>query len=72
VGDPVAGQTAYNASCSGCHTANVAANVMNVTKATTVSALDSANAKVGAMSFLATTLTAKQKLDITAYIASAK
>ena len=72
MGDPATGQAAYSTYCAGCHTANVAANVMNVTKATTVAALDAANAKVGSMSFLSSTLSAQQKLDITAYIASAK
>jgi hypothetical protein len=45
---------------------------MNVTKATTASALDAAIAKVGSMSYLGTTLTTQNKLDIAAYINSAK
>jgi hypothetical protein len=45
---------------------------MNVTKATTVTALDAAIAKVGSMGGLANTLTMQDKLDITAYITSAK
>jgi len=47
-------------------------NVLNVTKASTVTGLNSAIASVGTMSFLNTALTAQDKLDLAAYINSAK
>ena len=71
-GNVASGQTLYGTYCAGCHTPTVANNVMNVTKATTASALDAAIAKVGSMSYLGTTLTMQNKLDIAAYINSAK
>jgi hypothetical protein len=46
--------------------------VLNVTAAATVNGLNSAIAKVGSMSFLGTALTTKDKLDLSAYIASAR
>jgi mono/diheme cytochrome c family protein len=72
VGDIAAGLTKYTTYCAGCHTSNVKANVLSVTKATTVAALDAAIAKVGSMGSLANTLTMQDKLDITAYITSAR
>jgi hypothetical protein len=45
---------------------------MNVANATSVAALDAAIAKVGSMGFLSAALSAQQKLDIAAYISSAK
>jgi mono/diheme cytochrome c family protein len=70
VPDLVNGLAKYTVNCSGCHTADVKANVLNVTKASTVSSLDAAIAKVGAMRNIA--LSAQEKLDLSAYINSAK
>jgi mono/diheme cytochrome c family protein len=72
VGDIATGLVRYTANCASCHTANVKNNVLNVTNASTVTGLNAAIAKVNAMSFLGTVLTAQDKLDIAAYINSAK
>ena len=45
---------------------------MSVTKASTVSGLDASIAKVGSMRSLSSALSAQDKLDLAAYIASAK
>lgn len=45
---------------------------MSVAKASTVSALNAAIAKVGSMQSLGSALSAQDKLDLAAYIASAK
>jgi mono/diheme cytochrome c family protein len=72
VGDIAAGMARYTTYCAGCHTANVKANVLNVTNASTLAGLNASIANVGTMSFLGTALTAQDKLDIAAYINSAK
>lgn len=66
--DAAAGATKYAASCASCHGADPKANRLNVLKATSVAALDAAIAGVGAMRNLAGTLSAKDKLDIVAFI----
>ena len=72
MGDVAAGLAKYTTNCAGCHTANVKANVLKVTNASTVAGLNAAIAKVGSMSFLGTALNAQDKLDVAAYINSAK
>ena len=72
MGDIATGLARYTMYCAGCHTATVKNNVLNVTKASTVTGLNAAITSVGAMSFLNTALTAQEKLDLAAYINSAK
>ncbi|WP_372528315.1 hypothetical protein [Piscinibacter sp.] len=48
------------------------ANVLNVTNASTLTGLNASIVNVGSMSFLGTALTAQDRLDISAYINSAK
>jgi mono/diheme cytochrome c family protein len=62
----------YVNNCAGCHTTNVKNNVLNVTKAATVSGLNAAVANVGSMNYLSGVLTAQDKLDLAAYITSAR
>jgi cbb3-type cytochrome c oxidase subunit III len=69
-GNVAAGATVYSANCSGCHGTDPASNSLNVKRANTLSALNSALANVGAMRGFQTSLTATQKLDLAAYIAS--
>ena len=68
----VAGLAKYSTYCAGCHTANVKNNVFNVTNASTVGGLEAALASIGAMKGLASALTAQDRLDIAAYISSAR
>ena len=72
MGDIATGLARYTTYCAGCHTANVKNNVMSVTKASTLTGLNASIVSVGTMSFLNTALTAQDKLDIAAYINSAK
>jgi mono/diheme cytochrome c family protein len=72
VGDIATGLARYTTYCAGCHTANVMANVLNVTNASTLTGLNASIVNVGSMSFLGTALTAQDRLDISAYINSAK
>jgi mono/diheme cytochrome c family protein len=67
-----AGATVYANYCAGCHTATVKNNVLNVAAATTSAAIDAAIAKVGSMNSLSAALNAQNKLDLAAYIVSAK
>ncbi len=70
MGNVAAGQVKYGTFCATCHGPNANANQLRVKNATTVAQLDAANARVGAMRSLATSISSQDKLDITAYIAS--
>jgi mono/diheme cytochrome c family protein len=65
------GQTKFNGTCAGCHTTTVASNVLNVTKAATSSGIAAAMTK-GAHAGFASTLTAQDLLNLSAYVNSAK
>jgi cytochrome c553 len=58
--------------CADCHTANVKRNVLNVTRASTLNGLNAALSGVSAMRFLGSGMSAQDKLDVSAYINSAK
>jgi mono/diheme cytochrome c family protein len=64
----VAGLDKYAASCAGCHTANVAGNVLKVKDGRTAAAISSAIRNVGSMNGLSS-LSNQDLLDIAAYIA---
>lgn len=72
VGDATAGLAKYTNFCASCHTDNVRRNVLNVTGASTLNGLNAANSSVGVMRFLGTAMSAQDKLDVVAYINSAK
>lgn len=72
VGSVSAGSTKYANLCAGCHTSVVRTNVLNVTKASTVGALNAAITKVGTMRSLDASMSAQDRLDVAAYISSAK
>lgn len=72
VGNAVVGLARYTALCADCHTANVRSNVFNVAAANNVARLDAALAGIGSMTFLDPVLSAQDRLDIAAYVLSAR
>jgi cytochrome c553 len=62
----------YGNFCASCHTANVGRNVLNVTRASTLNGLNAAISGVGVMRSLGSAMSAQDKLDVSAYINSAK
>jgi len=71
-GSVAAGQARYMALCASCHTDNVRRNVFNVAAANDVARLDAALAGIGSMNFLRAGMSAQDKLDVVAYILSAR
>lgn len=71
-GNVAAGQARYTALCASCHTDNVRRNVFNVAAANDVARLDAAIAGIGSMTFLRAGMSAQDKLDVVAYILSAR
>jgi mono/diheme cytochrome c family protein len=72
VGDIAAGQSKYVSLCARCHTADVRRNALNVTGASTVNGLNAALRGVGSMRFLEAQMSAQDRLDVSAYISSAR
>jgi mono/diheme cytochrome c family protein len=72
VGDIAAGQAKYLNLCARCHTADVKRNALNVTGASTVNGLNAALRGVGSMRFLEAQMSAQDRLDVSAYISSAR
>jgi mono/diheme cytochrome c family protein len=70
-GDIAAGQAKYGTICFACHTTNVAANVMSITKAATLTGITAAMKKSAHSGFSAS-LTNADLLNLSAYINSAK
>ena len=71
-GNVAAGQAKYTALCASCHTDNVRRNVLNVAAANDVARLDAALAGIGSMTFLRAGMSTQDKLDVVAYILSAR
>jgi len=72
VGNVAAGLAKYTALCASCHTDNVRRNVLNVAAATDVARLNAALAGIGSMTFLRAGMSTQDKLDVVAYILSAR
>jgi mono/diheme cytochrome c family protein len=72
VGNVTAGLAKYTALCASCHTDSVRRNVLNVAAANSVARLDAALAGIGSMTFLQAGMSTQDKLDVVAYILSAR
>ena len=68
--DIEAGRRTFESVCAACHGPDANANLLRVKNATTVARLDAAISGVGSMRSLATSMSAQDKLDIAAYLAS--
>lgn len=72
IGKVAAGLAKYGTYCANCHTDNVRRNVFNVAAANDVARLNAALAGIGSMTFLDPVLSAQDRLDIVAYVLSAR
>jgi hypothetical protein len=72
IGNITAGLAKYGTYCANCHTDNVRRNTLNVATANDVARLNAALAGIGSMTFLDPVLSAQDRLDIVAYILSAR
>lgn len=72
VGKVADGRAKYETYCANCHTSNVRNNEFNVAVSSDVVRLNAALAGIGSMTFLDPVLSAQDRLDIAAYVLSAR
>ena len=72
LGRVAAGLAKYGTYCANCHTDNVRRNEFNVVVGSDVVRLNAALAGIGSMTFLDPVLSVQDRLDIAAYVLSAR